>query len=56
MLAALDELTNDNRQKEYYITDIPGIMLDAGEDVRALPVLKPIEVAKRQHGGTSRGG
>ncbi|QEG22979.1 sugar phosphate nucleotidyltransferase [Mariniblastus fucicola] len=43
MLGALDRLTDDNRQKEYYITDVPGIMLADGEDVRALPVLKPIE-------------
>ena len=43
MAAALDRLTDDNQQKEYYITDIPGIMLGHGEDVRALPVLKPIE-------------
>ena len=33
----------ENRQKEYYITDVPGIMLSDKEDVRALPVLKPIE-------------
>lgn len=43
MLASLDKLTDDNRQKEYYITDIPGILLNEKEDVRALPVLKPIE-------------
>ena len=43
LLAALENLTDDNRQKEYYITDVPGIMLGAGQDVRALPVLKPIE-------------
>ena len=43
MLTALDNLTDDNKQKEYYITDIPGIMLSQGEDVRALAVLKPIE-------------
>ncbi len=43
MLASLDKLTDDNRQKEYYITDIPGILLREKEDVRALPVLKPIE-------------
>lgn len=43
MLASLDKLTDDNRQKEYYITDIPGILLSEKEDVRALPVLKPIE-------------
>jgi bifunctional UDP-N-acetylglucosamine pyrophosphorylase/glucosamine-1-phosphate N-acetyltransferase/UDP-N-acetylglucosamine pyrophosphorylase len=43
MLGALDGLTDNNRQKEYYITDVPGILLEKGEDVRALPVLKPIE-------------
>ena len=43
MLASLDKLTDDNQQKEYYITDIPGILLNEQEDVRALPVLKPIE-------------
>lgn len=43
MLAALDKLNNDNNQNEYYITDLPAIMLAEGEDVRALPVLKPIE-------------
>lgn len=43
MLSALDSLTDDNQQKEYYITDLPGILLSRDEDVRALPVLKPIE-------------
>ncbi len=43
MLAALDSLTDDNKQKEYYITDLPSILLANKEDVRALPVLKPIE-------------
>ena len=43
MLGALDRLTDNNRQKEYYITDIPGIMITDNEDVRALPVLKPID-------------
>jgi bifunctional UDP-N-acetylglucosamine pyrophosphorylase/glucosamine-1-phosphate N-acetyltransferase/UDP-N-acetylglucosamine pyrophosphorylase len=43
LLWALDKLTDDNRQKEYYITDVPGILLKAGQDVRALAVLKPIE-------------
>jgi bifunctional UDP-N-acetylglucosamine pyrophosphorylase/glucosamine-1-phosphate N-acetyltransferase/UDP-N-acetylglucosamine pyrophosphorylase len=43
MLAALDGLGNDNNQNEYYITDLPAIMLAQNEDVRALPVLKPIE-------------
>ena len=43
MLTALDSLTDDNKQKEYYITDLPAIMLSNKEDVRALPVLQPIE-------------
>ncbi len=43
MLSALDSLTDDNEQKEYYITDLPAVMLNNQEDVRALPVLKPIE-------------
>ena len=43
MLGALDSLTDDNKQKEYYITDLPKIMMGNDEDVRALPVLTPIE-------------
>ncbi len=43
LLEALDELRNDNRQEEYYITDCPGIMKSKGLDVHALPVLKPCE-------------
>jgi bifunctional UDP-N-acetylglucosamine pyrophosphorylase/glucosamine-1-phosphate N-acetyltransferase/UDP-N-acetylglucosamine pyrophosphorylase len=43
MLGALEQLTNHNQQREFYITDVPAILLRAGEDVRALPVLKPIE-------------
>ena len=43
LLATLDKLTDDNQQKEYYITDVPGILLQESQDVRALPVLKPIE-------------
>lgn len=43
MLSALDQLTDNNRQREYYITDLPAILLRSNEDVRALPVLKPIE-------------
>ncbi len=43
MLSALDKLTADNVQSEYYITDLPGILLEENFDVRALPVLKPIE-------------
>ena len=43
MLGVLDDLTADNQQKEYYITDVPGILLQQERDVRALPVLKPVE-------------
>ena len=43
MLDALDQLTDNNRQREYYLTDLPGILLKQGRTVRALPVLKPIE-------------
>lgn len=40
---ALDQLTNDNQQGEYYITDCPGILKTEGKEVRALDVLKPCE-------------
>jgi len=43
LLHALDQLTNDNRQQEFYITDCPGILKGEGKEVRALPVLKPCE-------------
>ena len=40
---ALGQLKNDNNQKEYYLTDCPGILKSAGKDIRALPVLQPCE-------------
>ena len=43
LIGTLDRLGSDNSQNEYYITDVPAIMLSDSEDVRALPVLKPIE-------------
>lgn len=43
LVRALDVLQNRNQQKEYYLTDCPGILQAWGEDVRALPVLKPCE-------------
>jgi len=43
LLTVLSELTNDNQQGEYYVTDCPGILRRQGADVRALPVLKPCE-------------
>lgn len=43
MLGVLDSLTSNNTQNEYYITDVPGILLKQERDVRAMSVLKPIE-------------
>lgn len=43
MLTALGQLRSDNKQREYYITDLPEILLRQGEDVRALACLQPIE-------------
>jgi bifunctional UDP-N-acetylglucosamine pyrophosphorylase / glucosamine-1-phosphate N-acetyltransferase len=43
LLYALDHLGNDNRQKEYYLTDCPGILKREGKLVQALPVLQPCE-------------
>jgi bifunctional UDP-N-acetylglucosamine pyrophosphorylase/glucosamine-1-phosphate N-acetyltransferase/UDP-N-acetylglucosamine pyrophosphorylase len=43
LLHALDRLENDNRQKEYYLTDCPGILHREGKRVEALPVLEPCE-------------
>lgn len=43
MLAELDKLTSNNKQNEYYVTDLPALLLGRGEDVRALPVLDPVE-------------
>ncbi len=38
LLAALPELTNNNRQGEYYLTDVLGILRDAGKPVGAYVV------------------
>ena len=43
LLAALDQLTNQNAQQEYYVTDCPQILLAAGEKVEALAALDPRE-------------
>ena len=43
LLWALDHLTAENRQREYYVTDCPGILLEAGDPVDALAVLQPCE-------------
>jgi bifunctional UDP-N-acetylglucosamine pyrophosphorylase/glucosamine-1-phosphate N-acetyltransferase/UDP-N-acetylglucosamine pyrophosphorylase len=43
LLAALQQLTADNAQGEYYLTDCPSALKAAGERVEAHCVLKPIE-------------
>jgi bifunctional UDP-N-acetylglucosamine pyrophosphorylase / glucosamine-1-phosphate N-acetyltransferase len=43
LLYALDHLKNDNRQREYYLTDCPAILKAAGKRIEALPVLQPCE-------------
>lgn len=43
LLPALEQLKSNNAQSEFYITDCPGIMKNAGQSVKALPVLKPCE-------------
>jgi bifunctional UDP-N-acetylglucosamine pyrophosphorylase/glucosamine-1-phosphate N-acetyltransferase/UDP-N-acetylglucosamine pyrophosphorylase len=52
LVAALDQLKNDNQQQEYYLTDCPGILRDAGQQVQALPILQPCEslsINTREH-------
>jgi bifunctional UDP-N-acetylglucosamine pyrophosphorylase/glucosamine-1-phosphate N-acetyltransferase/UDP-N-acetylglucosamine pyrophosphorylase len=43
LLWALDKLTDQNAQREYYITDCPAILLAAGKQVGADKVLQPCE-------------
>jgi bifunctional UDP-N-acetylglucosamine pyrophosphorylase/glucosamine-1-phosphate N-acetyltransferase/UDP-N-acetylglucosamine pyrophosphorylase len=43
LLHSLDLLKNENRQREYYLTDCPAILLGEGKRVEALPVLDPRE-------------
>ena len=43
LLGALDQLTANNAQGEYYLTDCPGVLKAAGELVLALPALQPCE-------------
>jgi bifunctional UDP-N-acetylglucosamine pyrophosphorylase / glucosamine-1-phosphate N-acetyltransferase len=43
LLRSLDQLTADNAQGEYYLTDCPGVLKAAGELVLALPALQPCE-------------
>ena len=43
LLTSLGQLRNANNQREYYLTDCPGILRKAGREVRALPILEPCE-------------
>src|SRR5262245_33425808 len=43
LLHALDRLKNDNRQKEYYLTDCPAILKSEGKSIEALAILQPCE-------------
>ena len=43
LLWALDQLSNDNAQAEYYLTDCAALLRQAGQPVEALPVLQPCE-------------
>lgn len=40
---ALDHLTTDNAQREYYVTDCPAILKAAGKTIDAKPVLQALE-------------
>jgi bifunctional UDP-N-acetylglucosamine pyrophosphorylase/glucosamine-1-phosphate N-acetyltransferase/UDP-N-acetylglucosamine pyrophosphorylase len=43
LLAALGQLTSNNAQGEYYLTDCPSVLIKAGERVDAHSVLQPCE-------------
>jgi bifunctional UDP-N-acetylglucosamine pyrophosphorylase / glucosamine-1-phosphate N-acetyltransferase len=43
LLASLERLTSNNAQGEYYLTDCPSVLLEAGERVDAHCVLQPCE-------------
>ena len=43
LLWALDQIRADNSQREYYLTDCPGVLKRDGKQVRALDVLQPCE-------------
>jgi bifunctional UDP-N-acetylglucosamine pyrophosphorylase/glucosamine-1-phosphate N-acetyltransferase/UDP-N-acetylglucosamine pyrophosphorylase len=43
LLQSLDHIRADNSQREYYLTDCPGVLVAQGQQVRALNVLQPCE-------------
>jgi bifunctional UDP-N-acetylglucosamine pyrophosphorylase / glucosamine-1-phosphate N-acetyltransferase len=44
LFAHINELTTDNAHGEYYLTDIAGVLVKAGERVVALEAAQPVEV------------
>lgn len=44
LFAALKKITNDNKQKEFYLTDVVGLLKKEGEKIVALESPDPIEV------------
>jgi bifunctional UDP-N-acetylglucosamine pyrophosphorylase/glucosamine-1-phosphate N-acetyltransferase len=44
LFAHLNELTTDNAHGEYYLTDVAGLLVKAGECVVALEAAQPVEV------------
>jgi bifunctional UDP-N-acetylglucosamine pyrophosphorylase/glucosamine-1-phosphate N-acetyltransferase/UDP-N-acetylglucosamine pyrophosphorylase len=42
-MTALEQLRNDNAQREYYVTDVPGILKAKGQSVVAIDILQPVE-------------
>jgi bifunctional UDP-N-acetylglucosamine pyrophosphorylase/glucosamine-1-phosphate N-acetyltransferase/UDP-N-acetylglucosamine pyrophosphorylase len=43
LLSALEQLRNNNAQREYYVTDVPGILEAQGQSVVAIDILQPVE-------------
>ena len=56
LLSALEQLTANNAQGEYYLTDCPGVLKAAGEQVDALQRPAAVRSAEHQHAGRTRGG
>ncbi len=45
LLRALDQVQPNNRQGEYYLTDVPAILRDSGEKIAIYPHNDPLEVS-----------
>lgn len=44
LFSVLDRLKNDNLQGEYYLTDVPRLLLEAGEDIASYTLVESDEV------------